>query len=119
MRSVHVRPTMHSLHGQKVAKEMTNKFLEFSKSCQTIFLCLEISGKGLWLFRSPTGASEVRIVESQESRGIGWFWSTVLLLESALCLSEQTNKQTYKQTQNQVNTKIFNAFLPMVSFQQI
>lgn len=94
---------------------MTNKFLEFSKSCQTIFLCLEISGKGLWLFRSPTGAAEVRIVESQESRGIGWFSSAALLLETVLHLSEQMNKQT----QNEVNTKIFNAFFPMVSLQQI
>lgn len=66
MRSVRVRPTMHDLHGQTVPKKITDKFPEFSNSCQTRFLCLEISGKGLCLFGSQTSA---RIKKHEELTG--------------------------------------------------
>lgn len=89
MRSLHVRPTVHDLHGQRVPKKMTGTFPEFSNSCQTIFPWFEISGKGLWLFGSPTG-SPVRI---EESWRIDWSLSAFLLLQPVLHLPETYGNQ--------------------------
>lgn len=80
MRSVRVRLTMHDLHGQTVPKKITDKFPEFSNSCQKRFLCLKISEKGLWLFGRQTSA---RIKNHEELTG---FWQPSLTVAASSVL---------------------------------
>lgn len=110
--------SVHDLHRQKVPKKMTDRYSKFSNSCQTRFLCLEISGKGrtkgLQLFGSSTWPS----VRTEET-----IWSILafLLLETVVHLLGALGA-SQKHTENRLKiklTQISNVFFPIGSIQGI